>query len=76
MVIWSLVLSAIGLVGLWLSGSLRRAGWAIGVCAQVLWITFAITFEAWGFILSALAYGFVYARNWWRWRAAEREVTE
>lgn len=73
MVIWSFALTAVGLTGLWLSGSMRRIGWAIGLGAQVLWIAFAITFEAWGFLLSALGYGFVYARNWWRWREAARE---
>lgn len=76
MVIWSFVLTAVGLTGLWLSGSLRRVGWAIGLGAQVLWIAFAITFEAWGFLLSALGYGFVYGRNWWRWREVRREVKE
>lgn len=74
MVAWSLVLAAIGLAGLWLSGSMRKSGWAVGVAAQVLWIIFAITYEAWGFIVTALAYGTVYARNWWRWRVAEREA--
>lgn len=76
MVVWSLALAAIGLVGLWLSGSMRKSGWAVGVAAQVLWIVFAITYSAWGFIITALAYGFVYARNWWRWRVAEHEVKQ
>jgi hypothetical protein len=74
-VIWSWVLAAVGVVGLLLAGSSNKLGWAIGFGAQVLWIVFAVATEQYGFIASALAYGFVYARNWLRWRAAERAHT-
>lgn len=67
---WSWLLAAVGLVGLWLAGSKHRAGWAVGVAAQVLWITYALVSAQYGFLASAAAYGFVYARNWWRWRTA------
>lgn len=65
---WSWLLAAIGITGIWLAGSRRTAGWVIGVSAQALWIAYAIATRQWGFIASALAYGFVYGRNWLKWR--------
>jgi len=64
---WSWALTAIGVTGLWLAGSKRLAGWAVGVGVQVLWLAYAVTTRQWGFVASAFAYGFVYARNLVRW---------
>ncbi len=72
---WSWALTAIGVTGLFLAGSSRKLGWAIGLGAQALWITYAIATSQWGFIASAFAYGGVYARNWWRWRQQERAAS-
>lgn len=69
--LWSWLLTAVGVTGLFLAGSSRKLGWAIGLGAQVLWITYAVATRQWGFIASAFAYGFVYARNWLRWRSEE-----
>lgn len=71
--IWSIALAAVGILGLYLAGRKNVWGWAIGVGAQVLWIAYAIVTQQYGFILSALAYGWVYSLNWWRWRREERE---
>jgi hypothetical protein len=65
---WSWALTVIGITGLWLAGSKRRAGWLIGVAAQGLWIAYALATRQYGFIVSALCYGFVYARNFVAWR--------
>lgn len=65
---WSWLLTAVGVFGLYLAGRRNRAGWAVGLGAQSLWLTYAITTRQWGFIVSAGAYGWVYARNWLRWR--------
>lgn len=72
--LWSIALAAIGITGLWLAGSQRRLGWALGLSAQLLWIVYGITTAQYGFIASALAYGFVYARNWHRARAKENDA--
>lgn len=61
--VWSFALAGIGIVGLWLAGSGRWYGWAIGVAAQVAWIAYAVVTGQWGFIVSSLGYGFVYSRN-------------
>ena len=65
---WSWFLMAIGVLGVWLAGSNNKLGWALGVLAQLLWIAYALQTKQYGFIVSALVYGFVYARNFYRWK--------
>jgi hypothetical protein len=69
---WSWLLTAVGVTGLYYAGSKRKLGWAIGLAAQVLWITYAVTTRQWGFVASAFAYGWVYGRNWQRWHRESR----
>lgn len=68
---WSWALAAVGITGIWLAGRNNKAGWAVGVGAQMLWLAYAVVTEQWGFLVTAVAYGAVYARNWWRWAQAE-----
>jgi hypothetical protein len=70
---WSWLLAGVGLTGLWIAGSRNAVGWAIGVAAQVLWIAYALATDQPGFLISAAGYGFVHARNWWRWRTQTGE---
>lgn len=65
---WSLALAAIGIAGLYLAGKNNYWGWGIGLAAQLLWIIFALVTAQYGFILSALAYGFVYGKNFLDWK--------
>lgn len=65
---WSLVLAAVGILGLVLAGRRSHWGWFIGLMAQVLWIVYALATVQYGFIVSALAYGAVYANNFVKWR--------
>ncbi|MFB7936666.1 hypothetical protein [Streptomyces sp. NPDC056049] len=74
MAYWSYILTAVGVFGLWLAGRKSKFGWAVGLGAQVLWLSYAVTTEQWGFILSAVAYGWVYSKNFLAWRRAELEV--
>ena len=69
--VWSFVLSAFGIVGIILAGSKRKVGWLIGFAVQPLWIVFAITTGQYGFIINAVIYAIVYARNWLLWRAEQ-----
>lgn len=64
---WSLLLAAIGVMGIYLAGRKSAWGWALGLGAQLLWVVYAVATAQWGFILSAVAYGVVYARNLWSW---------
>lgn len=65
---WSWLLTGVGVTGLFLAGSKRALGWALGVAAQGFWIAYALATAQYGFLLSALVYGWVYMRNWLKWR--------
>jgi hypothetical protein len=73
---WSWILTAVGVFGLYLAGSKRWQGWAVGLGAQVLWFSYAIATKQYGFIISAFAYGFVYARNLRKWQIAQQSAGE
>jgi hypothetical protein len=66
--IWSLALAAVGILGIYLAGSKSPLGWAVSFSAQALWFVFAIVTAQYGFIITAIAYGTVYGRNYLRWR--------
>lgn len=70
---WSWILTAGGVIGLYLAGQKRAIGWAVGLAMQVLWVAYAIATDQLGFLVSAGAYGSVYTRNLVRWRREERE---
>ena len=65
--IWSFVLAAVGILGIYIAGKNNKYGWAIGLGAQVLWICYAIATTQYGFIFSAIAYGYVYGWNFYKW---------
>lgn len=71
---WSVLLTSVGIVGLFLAGSKYKLGWLLGLGAQVLWIAYAVSTVQWGFLASAGVYGFVYARNWLKWRREEQQT--
>lgn len=76
--IWSYVLAAVGVFGLWLAGRRNVYGWAVGFGAQALWIAYATVTQQYGFYVSAVAYGWVYGKNYLAWRrdaATEPEDT-
>lgn len=72
--IWSFVLAAVGIAGIYLAGKKSKWGWGLGLAAQVLWVVFALTTTQYGFILTAVAYGAVYGKNLWQWHREESKV--
>lgn len=66
--IGSVVLAIVGLIGMEIAGRKSHWGWFIGLMAQVLWIIFATVTGQYGFYLSAVGYGLMYGKNWWKWR--------
>ena len=74
--LWSWALTAVGVTGIYLAGRKNKAGWAVGIGAQGLWLAYAIATEQWGFIVSVIAYGSVYIRNWRAWAKTETEKEE
>ena len=69
--IWSFVLAAVGIAGIYLAGKKSKWGWGLGLGAQVLWLIFALVTAQYGFILTAVAYGAVYGKNLWQWHREE-----
>lgn len=74
---WSFVLAGVGVFGLWLAGRKNSAGWLVGLGAQFLWAAYALATHQYGFLLSCLGYGWVYAKNYlaWRYPPVLRECT-
>lgn len=66
--IWSIVLAIIGITGLFIAGKKNYWGWAIGVFAQTLWIAYALSTHQYGFLATAVAYTWVYSKNFLQWR--------
>lgn len=62
------------LAGMWLVGQKRSLGWVVGLCNQVLWVTFAVMYQAWGLLPLTCALIFIYTRALLRWRADERAL--
>jgi hypothetical protein len=73
---WSWLLMAVGVFGLYLAGRKSRWGWAVGAGAQLLWIAYATATHQWGFYVSALAYGWIYVKNFLAWRRESKEARD
>lgn len=63
--------SAGTLLGMWLLAQKKSVGWIVGLVNQILWVTFAITFKAWGLLPLTVALIFVYTQGLLKWRAEE-----
>lgn len=70
---WSWILTFIGVSGLYLAGKKLWWAWLIGLFAQILWLSYAIATKQYGFIISAFAYGWVYAKNARSWKEVNVE---
>jgi hypothetical protein len=67
--IWSWVLAAIGVSGIYFVGRKTLWGWLILLFNETVWIAYAIATEQYGFIVSAIAYAAVYIRSYLHWKA-------
>jgi hypothetical protein len=68
---WSAALTVVFLVGLILLGKHNPWGWVLGIADELLWIAYAIATHQWPFIISAVAYTTICARNLRAWRRAD-----
>lgn len=72
---WSYVLAVIGVAGIFFVGRKTIWGWLVLLFNEVLWITYALITDQYGFIFSAIAYAIVYIRSYILWRLeAEKGV--
>ena len=66
--IWSWILSVIGVIGIYLTGKKKWHGFAIGLVAEIAWVWYSIQTKQWGFIFGSAIYVAVYVfniREWW-----------
>lgn len=69
-----LVLSILTIIGMWLIGNKNRWDWIVGLVNQLLWISFAIIFKAWGLLPLSVVLIFVYTRNLYKWKDTNKEI--
>lgn len=71
---WSVLLTLVGVTGLYFLTKKKWYGFAIGVGAQVLWLAYAITTKQWGFLGSCVAYGAVNVIGLRAWLKSRSDV--
>lgn len=71
---WSWALAAVGVTGIYLTTRHMWQGFLIGICAQVLWVAYAVVTNQWGFLATAFAYGAVNAVGLRRWLVNKRDL--
>lgn len=69
---WSWVLTTIGLTGFVLAGKKKWYAWYINIANQILWFTYAVVTDQYGFIVASLAYTVVFTQNAIKWTNEHR----
>jgi energy-coupling factor transporter transmembrane protein EcfT len=64
---WSYILVIVGLLGFVVVGRKIWWGWYINLVSQVLWFTYAIVTQQWGFLIGAIAYTIIFSINAYKW---------
>jgi hypothetical protein len=72
--LWSWVLTIVGVTGFVLAGHKVWWAWYINIACQVLWVSYAIVTEQWGFIVAAGVYTIVFTQNAIKWTREHRET--
>jgi len=70
---WSWLLAVLGVIGMVFVG--RKHWWAFVILGanETLWIVFAVTQHAYGFIFGALAYMTIHSYNANKWRKSKNQ---
>jgi hypothetical protein len=68
---WSWILAAIGVTGIFLVGRKTIWGWLILCVNECLWIAYALATDQYGFIAMAVAYAAVYVKSFLHWKKDE-----
>jgi hypothetical protein len=72
--IWSWALSAIGVVGIYLTGRKNWRGYAVGICTECAWVAYSIQTKQWGFIFGSTIYISVYLFNIKKWITEAKSI--
>lgn len=71
---WDWILALLGMFGLYLTTKKMVAGFVVGASLQVLWLTYALSTSQYGFVLSAVGFGFVNLLGIYRWTRPKKTV--
>lgn len=69
MSLWSFALAALGIAQIVLTGKKLRVGWIVGIATSCLWFVYAFATAQYGFVISAIVFGWLHFRNWRAWNA-------
>lgn len=69
--IWSYILAFGGILQIWLTGKKLKIGWIVGLATSILWLIFGLTTNQYGFIISAVFFGYVHIKNYIAWSKNE-----
>jgi nicotinamide riboside transporter PnuC len=72
---WSWILAAIGVTGIFFVGRKTIWGWLILLLNECIWIAYALATDQYGFIVMATAYAAVYIKSYIAWKKEEKEVS-
>lgn len=70
---WSYILAAIGVTGIFFVGRKTIWGWLILLINECIWVAYALATKQYGFILMATAYSAVYIKSYLLWRKEDKE---
>ena len=71
----AIVIPLLVAISVWLAGDRRTLSWPLGIAAHLITGVYAVSTHYWGWLLSPLIIGPVFARNWIKWRR-EARVTD
>ena len=70
--LWSFILAGLGVLSLYLTGKKMKSGWVVGLANSCLWIVYGLSFEQYGFLISAVVFIAVQLKNYLNWSEEER----
>lgn len=73
---WSWILTIVGLTGFVLAGRKVWWCWYLNLAAQILWFSYGFATHQYGFIVSALVYTVVFAKNARDWTREHKNKTQ
>lgn len=71
--LWSWVLTAVGLIGFYLAGKKVWWCWYVNIANQILWASYSIITQQWGFLVGTGFYLFVFVKNAIVWTKEHKE---
>lgn len=65
---WSWILAAVGVTGIYFVGKKTIWGWLVLLVNECIWIAYALATKQYGFIVMATAYAAVYIKSFLQWK--------